>query len=181
MGRFGKLPAPTIDGVDITISDRVVTAKGPKGELNMTIPRTVKIEKTDEGVFVTPGKQTKQALSDQGTTRSLLMNLMQGVKDGWDKKLEVNGPGYRAEVRGKTLVMMLGFSHPVEFEAPEGIGFTVEKNLITVSGSDKELVGLIAAKIRDTRRPNVYTGSGVKYADEVVRRKAGKQAAAKSE
>lgn len=179
MGRFGKLPVIVPEGVEVTISDGVVVAKGPKGELSVKVPRTVKVEKTEEGLLVSALKQTKQSLSDQGTVRSLLINITQGVKDGWKKQLEVSGPGYRAEVRGKNLVMMLGFSHPVEFEAPEGITFSVEKNLITVEGSDKDAIGLLAAKIRDTRKPNVYTGSGIKYADEQIRRKAGKQAAAK--
>ena len=181
MGRFGKLPVEIPEGVQISISDGSVVIKGPKGELNLSLPKTVKVKQEDEGLVVDPLRDTKQALSDQGTTRSHLLNIVMGLTEGWKKQLEINGPGYRAELRGKELVLSAGHSHPINFPAPDGITFTVEKNLITVEGIDKGVVGQTAAKIKDIRRPNVYTGAGIKYADEVLRRKAGKQAAAKAE
>lgn len=181
MSRFGKLPVQVPQGVQVSISDTSVVAKGPKGELSLSLPRTVKVEQVDEGLTVSAKKATKQALSDQGTTRSHLENIVSGVTEGWKKQLEINGPGYRAEVRGKDLVISAGYSHPINFPAPDGVSFTVEKNLITVDGTDKGIVGLTAAKIRDIRKPNVYTGAGIKYIDEVIRRKAGKQAATKGE
>lgn len=181
MSRFGKLPVTVPQGVQISISEDTVVAKGPKGELSLSVPRGVKVEQNEDGLSVTPKNSGKQARADQGSTRSHLVNIMQGVTDGWNKQLEITGPGYRAEVRGKDLVIAAGYSHPVNFAAPEGVSFTVEKSLITVLGNDKGIVGQTAAKIRDIRRPNVYTGTGIRYADEQVRRKAGKQAATKGE
>ncbi len=179
MSRFGKLLVPVPEGVQISNSDDSFVAKSAKGELTLALSRNVVVEQTEEGLIVKPKNSTKQAKADQGSTRSHLLNIMQGVTDGWKKQLEINGPGYRAEVRGKDLVISAGYSHPVNFPAPDGISFTVEKNLITVLGTDKGVVGQTAAKIKDIRKPNVYTGTGIKYADEVIRRKAGKQAAAK--
>jgi large subunit ribosomal protein L6 len=181
MSRFGKLPVTVPQGVQISISDGLVVAKSSKGELTMAVPKTVKVEQSEEGLLVTPTNSSGQARADQGSTRSHLLNIVQGVTDGWKKKLEITGPGYRAEVRGKDLVISAGYSHPVNFPAPAGVSFSVEKSFITVEGNDKEVVGQTAAKIRDIRRPNVYTGTGIRYADEQVRRKAGKQAATKGE
>lgn len=179
MSRFGKLPVPVPQGVEVDSSEGRFVVKGPKGELSLSVSRNISINKTEEGLIVEPKNTSKQTKADQGSTRSHLLNMVQGVTDGWQKKMEINGPGYRAEVRGKDLVISAGYSHPVNFPAPEGISFTVEKNLITIEGTDKGVVGQTAAKIKDIRRPNVYTGTGIKYADEVLRRKAGKQAAAK--
>ena len=181
MSRFGKLPVQVPQGVQVSISDGTVVAKGPKGELSLQIPRSVKVEQGGDGLMVSPKNSSRQAQADQGSIRSHLLNIVQGVTDGWKKQLEITGPGYRAEVRGKDLVIAAGYSHPVNFPAPEGVNFAVEKSLITVAGNDKEVVGQTAAKIRDIRRPNVYTGTGIRYADEQVRRKAGKQAATKGE
>lgn len=181
MSRFGKLPVAVPQGVQVSISDGTVMAKGPKGELTLNLPKSVNVEQKEEGLVVDSKSTSRQARADQGTTRSHLFNIVQGVTVGWKKQLEITGPGYRAEVRGKDLVVSAGYSHPVNFPAPEGIGFLVEKAIITVEGTDKEVVGLTAAKIRDIRRPNVYTGTGIRYADEVVRRKAGKQAATKGD
>lgn len=179
MSRFGKLPVPVPQGVEVDSSEGRFVVKGPKGELSLSVSRNISINKTEEGLIVEPKNTSKQTKADQGSTRSHLLNMVQGVTDGWQKKMEINGPGYRAEVRGKDLVISAGYSHPVNFPAPEGISFAVEKNLITIEGTDKGVVGQTAAKIKDIRRPNVYTGTGIKYADEVLRRKAGKQAAAK--
>lgn len=177
MSRIGKNPIQIPQGVTVSIVDFVATVTGPKGVLSMKIHRLINVEQKDSQLIVAPtsGKESaKEAGALWGTTRANLANLIKGVTEGFEKKLELQGVGYRAEVKGKNLVLHVGYSHPVEFAAPEGIAFAVEKGVITVSGIDKQLVGEIAAQIRKTRKPEPYKGKGVRYLGEVVRRKEGK-------
>lgn len=176
MGRLGRLPVSLPTGVKAEINGSEVVVSGPKGTLKRVFPALVEIVSGEEGVSVSAKGNSKQSRAAQGSTRAHIANMVRGVSEGWSKKLEISGPGYRAEVRGKDLVLMVGYSHPVTINAPEGISFSLEKNVITVDGPDKEVVGHVSALIRDSRRPNPYTGSGIKYSDEVVRRKVGKQA-----
>lgn len=176
MGRLGRLPVSLPQGVKAEINGLEFVVTGSKGTLKRSFPALVTISSAEEGLAVAAKGSSKQARAAQGSTRAHIANMVQGVSDGWSKKLEINGPGYRAEVRGKDLVLSVGYSHPVIISAPEGITFSMEKNVVTVEGIDKEVVGHVSALIRDSRRPNPYTGSGVKYSDEVVRRKVGKQA-----
>ena len=177
MARFGKLPVSVPEGVTVSGVGGKLVVKGPKGELARVMPSKVKVDTKDGELTVTSKDDSDSARALQGTIRSHILNMIHGVTEGWAKALEIEGAGYRAEVSGKDLVLNVGYSHPVTIAAPEGISFGVEKNVVTVSGADKEVVGQIAADIRKTRTPNVYTGSGIKYQDEEVRRKAGKQAA----
>ena len=179
MSRFGNLPVQIPEGVQLDISNSAVGIKGSRGELSVRIPASIKVEQVEGNLIITTKNSNKQAQADQGTTRSHLVNTVMGVTEGWKKQLEISGPGYRAEVRDKDLVVAAGYSHPINFPAPEGISFSVEKSLITVEGIDKGVVGQTAAKIKEIRKPNIYTGSGIKYLGEQIRRKAGKQAAAK--
>jgi len=173
MGRFGKLPVELKDGVKAVIDGAKVSIAGPKGNLSRVFRGKIKIVLNEEGIVV-EGRAPAAAV--QGSARAHIANMVHGVVEGWKKELEVSGPGYRAEVRGKDLVLMVGYSHPVTIAAPEGVVFGVEKNIIRVEGVDKEVVGQTAALIRDTRRPSPYTGSGIRYTTETVRRKVGKQA-----
>ncbi len=175
MSRVGRMPIAVPAGVTVDIAENNhVTVKGPKGTLEKTLPIEMTISKEGEEITVTRPNDLKKMKALHGLTRSLLANMVKGVTDGYEKKLEVNGVGYRAAKQGKKLVLNLGFSHPVEMEDPEGIETKVEGNNITVSGIDKEKVGQFAAEIRDKRRPEPYKGKGIRYADEVVRRKVGK-------
>lgn len=176
MGRLGKLPVQLTGGVTYEVKDSAVVVTGPKGSLTRKLPREVELSLGEDGIVVTQKGNSKVAKAGQGSTRAHIANMVRGVSEGWKKQLEINGPGYRAEVRGKDLVLSVGYSHPVIVSAPEGITFTLEKNIVTVDGFDKEKVGHVSALVRDTRRPNPYTGSGIRYTTEVVRRKAGKQA-----
>ncbi|OGM33377.1 50S ribosomal protein L6 [Candidatus Woesebacteria bacterium RIFCSPHIGHO2_01_FULL_44_21] len=176
MGRFGKLPVKVPVEVKVTITDNGITVAGPKGTLERTFPRLVKVAESEGNIVVEQMGGSKAARAVQGATRAHIANMVSGVLTGWKKQLEVSGPGYRAELRGRDLVLMVGHSHPVVISAPEAINFVVEKNVITVEGANKDEVGHISALIRDSRRANPYTGFGVKYTDEVVRRKVGKQA-----
>ncbi len=175
MSRIGRMPIAVPAGVTVDIAENNhVTVKGPKGTLEKTLPSEMEIKKDGEEITVTRPNDLKKMKSLHGLTRSLLANMVTGVTDGYEKKLEVNGVGYRAAKQGKKLVLNLGYSHPVEMEDPEGIETKVEGNNIVVSGIDKEKVGQFAAEIRDKRRPEPYKGKGIRYADEVVRRKVGK-------
>lgn len=178
MSRVGSQPIPIPSDVTVTINDSHVHVKGPKGELEHTLPEGVAIEEKDEELVVSVKKETSQLKALWGTNRALIANMVEGVKEGFEKKLEIHGVGYRAEVAGITLKLNVGFSHVVEIEAPEGISFAVEKNVITVSGIDKVLVGETAARIRRVRKPEPYKGKGIRYQGEYVRRKQGKKAAA---
>lgn len=179
MGRLGKLPVEVPQGVEVKIDRDSIEIKGPKGSLSRSFTRNIDVKKTDEGITVTNKNESKQSRMMQGTIRAHIKNMIHGVTEGWSKQLEVNGPGYRAESQGNKISLTLGYSHPVVIDGRDGMNFSVEKNVITVEGPDKEDVGHIASLIRSARKPNVYTGSGIKYVDEQVKRKAGKQAGAK--
>ena len=175
MSRVGRMPIAIPAGVTVDIAENNhVTVKGPKGTLEKTLPQEMEIVHEGETIEVKRPNDLKKMKSLHGLTRSLLANMVVGVTDGYTKKLEVNGVGFRAAKQGKKLVLNLGFSHPVEMEDPEGIETKVEGNNITVSGIDKEKVGQFAAEIRDKKRPEPYKGKGIKYADETIRRKVGK-------
>lgn len=176
MSRLGKQPIKIADGVEVKLSPTEAVVKGPKGELSVRISRKVTVEQKDGELILSIANPDDGAM--WGTTWSNLKNAIEGVSKGYEKKLEINGVGYRANAQGKKLVMNLGFSHPVEMEAPEGVEFAVEKNLITVSGFDKQKVGQFAAEIRAKKKPEPYKGKGIKYIDEHIRRKAGKKAVA---
>ncbi len=177
MARFGKLPVVLPENVNAEVGADLVVIKGPKGQLEKSFnSRLVEIEVKDKELCVKTKKANKEAEMLRGSMRSHLANMVKGVTEGWSKSLEINGAGYRAEVSGSKLVMSLGYSHPVEVVMPQGVTAKVEKNIITVEGADKEVVGHISAIIRLARKPEPYKGTGIKYVDEVIRRKAGKQA-----
>ena len=176
MSRIGRLPVAVPAGVEVKIAENnVVTVKGPKGTLEKALPVEMSIKLEDGHVVVTRPNDLKKMKSLHGLTRSLIHNMVVGVSEGYTKELEVNGVGYKAAKQGKKLVLSLGYSHPVEMIDPEGVETVLEgQNKITVKGIDKEKVGQYAAEIRDKRRPEPYKGKGIKYADEVIRRKVGK-------
>ena len=175
MSRIGRLPVANPAGVTVEIKENNhVTVKGPKGTLERVLPAEMEIKQEDGHVVVTRPNDLKKMKSLHGLTRTLIQNMVVGVSEGYTKTLEVNGVGYRAAKQGNKLVLSLGYSHPVEMEDPEGISSAVDGNKIVVSGIDKEKVGQYAAEIRDKRRPEPYKGKGIKYADEVIRRKVGK-------
>ena len=175
MSRIGRMPIAVPAGVTVEIAENNhVTVKGPKGTLERTLPSEMTIVKEGEVITVTRPNDLKKMKSLHGLTRTLLNNMVVGVTTGYTKVLEVNGVGYKVSKAGKTLTLNLGYSHPVVMEDPEGIESTVADNKITITGIDKEKVGQYAAEIRDKRRPEPYKGKGIKYADEVIRRKVGK-------
>ncbi|MDE7431782.1 MAG: 50S ribosomal protein L6 [Lachnospiraceae bacterium] len=176
MSRIGRMPIAIPAGVTVDVAENnKVTVKGPKGTLERVLPEEMSIKVEGEEVLVTRPNDLKKMKSLHGLTRTLIANMVTGVTDGYEKVLEINGVGYRAQKQGKKLVLSLGYSHPVEMEDPEGLETVVEgTNKITVKGIDKEKVGQFAAEIRDKRRPEPYKGKGIKYADEVIRRKVGK-------
>ena len=175
MSRVGKKPIPVPEKTKITYKDRVITVQGEKGTLTRTIHPNVDLEIENDTITVTMQAETQENRALQGLTRSLVDNMVTGVAKGFEKVLEINGIGYRASLSGNTLVLNLGFSHPVNFELPDGIAATVDKNnTVTLSGINKELLGQTAASIRSLRPPEPYKGKGIKYADEYVQRKAGK-------
>ena len=176
MSRIGRMPVAIPAGVTVTIAENnKVTVKGPKGTLERVLPEELTIKEEDGHVVVSRPNDLKRMKSLHGLTRTLINNMIVGVTNGYEKVLEVNGVGYRAAKQGKKLTLNLGYSHPVEMEDPEGIETVLEgQNKITVKGIDKEKVGQYAAEIRDKRRPEPYKGKGIKYADEVIRRKVGK-------
>ena len=176
MSRIGKQPIKIPEGVDVNIDQDEIKIKGPKGELIQEIPDEIKVETKDNEILVSLKKKTKNSSALWGLLRTLIANMIEGVINGYQKQLEIEGVGYRVVLEGDKLVLSLGFSHPVEVKAPQGIEFKVEKNLITVSGIDKQLVGQIAADIRAKRKPEPYKGKGIHYLGEVIRRKAGKKA-----
>ena len=175
MSRIGRLPVAVPAGVEVKVAENnVVTVKGPKGTLERVLPAEMTIKVEDGHVVVTRPNDLKKMKSLHGLTRTLIQNMVIGVSQGYEKTLEVNGVGYRAAKQGKKLVLNLGYSHPVEMEDPEGLESTVDGNKIIIKGIDKEKVGQYAAEIRDKKRPEPYKGKGIKYADEVIRRKVGK-------
>ena len=176
MSRIGRMPVAIPAGVTVTIAENnFVTVNVPKGTLERELPVEMNIKEEDGHIVVTRPNDLKKMKSLHGLTRTLINNMIHGVTEGYEKVLEVNGVGYRAAKQGKKLVLSLGYSHPVEMEDPEGIETVLEgQNKITVKGISKEKVGQYAAEIRDKRRPEPYKGKGIKYADEVIRRKVGK-------
>lgn len=176
MSRIGKKPILIPEGVEVNIEDNKVTVKGPKGELQEEVRPEIKVEEKEGKIFISPQRETKKTKAFWGLFRALIFNMVKGVTEGYEKKLQIEGIGYRANLEGEKLVLHVGFSHPVEIKQPQGINFLIEKNIITVSGVNKELVGQVAAKIRKVRPPEPYKGKGIRYVDEVVRRKAGKKA-----
>ena len=175
MSRIGRMPIAVPAGVTVVIAENNhVTVTGPKGTLERTLPSEMTIVLEGEVITVTRPNDLKKMKSLHGLTRTLLNNMVVGVTTGYTKVLEVNGVGYKVSKAGKTLTLNLGYSHPVVMEDPEGIESTVADNKITITGIDKEKVGQYAAEIRDKRRPEPYKGKGIKYADEVIRRKVGK-------
>jgi large subunit ribosomal protein L6 len=177
MSRIGKLPVPVPSGVEVTLDDRHVTVKGPKGTLSHTVASPITVARDEDGaVTVTRPDDERESRSLHGLTRTLIANMVTGVTQGYEKKLEIVGVGYRVLSKGPTqLEFQLGYSHPIVFDAPEGITFTVEgPTKFGVAGIDKQLVGEVAANIRKLRKPEPYKGKGVRYAGEVVRRKVGK-------
>ncbi len=175
MSRIGKMPIAVPAGVTVEIAENnKVTVKGPKGTLERVLPAELEIKQEGAEVVVSRPNDLKRIKALHGLTRTLIHNMVIGVTDGYEKKLEVNGVGYRAAKQGKVLNLSLGYSHPVEMTDPEGIETVVEGNVITVKGIDKEKVGQYAAEIRTKRPPEPYKGKGIKYADEVIRRKVGK-------
>ena len=176
MSRIGRMPIAIPAGVTVTIAaNNVVSVKGPKGELVRELPVEMEIKEEEGKIIVTRPNDLKRMKSLHGLTRTLIANMITGVTAGYEKKLEINGVGYRASKAGKKLTLNLGYSHPVEMEDPEGIETVMEgQNIIIVKGIDKEKVGQFAAEIRSKREPEPYKGKGIKYADEVIRRKVGK-------
>ena len=174
MSRIGKLPIDIVSGVTITVDSDVITVKGPKGELTVPHLSDVTVATDDGKATVTRKDDERIAKAQHGLQRALLANAVEGVTKGFEKKLEVNGVGFRVATSGNVLDMSLGFSHPVKYTAPEGIALSNDKMVITVSGIDKQKVGQVAAEIRALKKPEPYKGKGIKYVDEVILRKAGK-------
>ncbi|MDQ1486946.1 MAG: large subunit ribosomal protein [Actinomycetota bacterium] len=176
MSRIGRLPIPVPSGVDVDITDRMVTVKGPKGTLTHTLAEPIVIEKGDDGsLLVTRPDDEKRSRERHGLSRTLVANMVTGVTDGFSKTLEIVGTGYRVQAKGSDLEFALGFSHPVNIPAPDGITFEVQApTRFVVRGIDKQKVGEVAANIRKLRKPEPYKGKGVRYQGEVVRRKVGK-------
>ena len=175
MSRIGRMPVAVPEGVTVDIKEEnVVTVKGPKGTLERTFPEEMEISLEDGSVVVKRPNDLKRIKSLHGLTRSLIANMVEGVSKGYEKTLEINGVGYRASKQGNKLVLNLGYSHPVEMTDPDGLETVVDGNKVIVKGISKEKVGQYAAEIRDKRRPEPYKGKGIKYIDEVIRRKVGK-------
>lgn len=180
MSRIGKAPIAVPAGVQVTLSGTEVKVKGPKGELKRDIRPEIRVRQEDSTLHVERTSEDRNVRSLHGLSRTLVANMVKGVTDGFERKLEIIGVGYRAAVEGEKLVMQLGYSHPVEIPIPKGIQVTVFKNTaLTVTGYDKQALGDFVSYVRDRRPPEVYKGKGVKYAGEVIRRKAGKAAGKK--
>ncbi len=178
MSRIGKMPVKLPEGIQANIEDGFIIVKNSKGELKQKIHELVIVEIKDGNITVdVKNKDSKKEKAFWGLFRSLINNMVEGLEKGFEKKLEVNGVGYKVSVSGQKLVLNVGYSHSVEMEMPEGIKAEVEKNLITISGIDKQKVGEVSANIRKVRKPEPYKGKGIKYIDEIIRRKEGKSAA----
>lgn len=176
MSRLGKQPTAIPSGVEVTFDKGVLSVKGPKGTLTRTVPALVSVAIADGTVTVAPSKQTDEARVLWGTIAAHVRNMVTGVTEGFKKELEIEGVGYRAEAQGKSLKLNVGYSHPVVLDTPEGVELSVEKNLITVTGADKEVVGQFAADVRKVREPEPYKGKGIHYVGEYIIRKQGKKA-----
>ena len=177
MSRIGKKPIQIPQGVEVKIDGSKVAVKGAKGELSQEFRPEIKIEIKENQILVFPQKEGRQTQALWGLTRALVANMVKGVTEGFEKKLEIQGVGYKAEIKEEGLVLSVGYSHLVKIKIPEGISILVEKNIITISGIDKGLVGQTAAIIRKTRPPEPYKGKGIRYVGEIVKRKVGKRAA----
>ena len=176
MSRIGKLPIAIPKGVTVNASGSNVSVKGPKGTLSLAVHPQVKVTTEGNEVVCSRADDSRQSRAAHGLMRAQVANMVTGVSTGFQRKLEINGVGYRAEVSGKKLVLQLGYSHPVEYALPEGVTAAVEKNLVTLSAIDKQLLGATAAKVRSFRPPEPYKGKGIKYLEETILRKAGKAA-----
>lgn len=174
MSRIGKLPVKIPSGVTITVDDQMIVVKGSKGQLEQPLLDRVDVKVEADTLTVTRINDEKMSKAQHGLTRALINNMVIGVSQGFEKKLEVNGVGFRVNGGGQSLEMALGYSHPVKYQAPEGVALTVDKMTITVSGINKQQVGQVAAEIRSLKKPEPYKGKGIKYADEQILRKAGK-------
>jgi large subunit ribosomal protein L6 len=179
MSKIGRLPITIPSGVTLTIAGRLITVKGPKGELTYATPAKISVKQEENKVVVERSSEDKPVRALHGLTRALIANMVTGVSVGFTKTLELVGTGYRARMEGTTLVLSLGFSHEIKFPSPEGIAIKVDNtNLITLTGSDRQAVGQAAAVIRAYKKPEPYKGKGIRYTGEIVRRKAGKAAKA---
>lgn len=178
MSRVGKKPIIIPEGVEVEVNGQQVIVKGPKGEILRQFQPEVRIEVGDKKASVLLSKEGKEAWAIWGTVRAILNNMIKGVKDGFERKLEVEGLGFKISLSGGNLELYVGFTHPIKIEPPQGIKFSVEKNIITVSGIDLEKVSQVAAKIRSMRKPEPYKGTGIRYQGEQIRRKVGKKAVA---
>ena len=178
MSRIGKKPVTIPSGVNISLKDGLLAVKGPKGELKRQIPDLVKVKVEKTAVTVERGGNEPATRARHGLVRALVQNMVDGVTKGFERRLEINGVGYKAEVAGDKLNLSLGFSHPIAYPLPKGISAKVEKNLLTLAGIDRELLGQTAAKVRSFRPPEPYKGKGVKYIEETIKRKVGKTGAA---
>ena len=177
MSRIGRQPIAVESGVNVTVGASAVSVKGPKGNLEHSLPNGIKVALTDGQIVVSRRDDSKPQRSLHGLIRALLANAVHGVTKGFEKKLEIHGIGYSAEVKGKSVAFKLGYSHPINFPIPGGVEIKVDRNTLTVSGYDRQQVGQVAAEIRDLRRPDVYKLKGIRYAGEQLRKKAGKAGA----
>ncbi|HOZ16258.1 MAG TPA: 50S ribosomal protein L6 [Candidatus Portnoybacteria bacterium] len=176
MSRIGKQPIVIPLGVEVRVDGDLIIVKGKKGELAQKLVPEIKVEIKDKVIVIQESQKTKKSSALWGTFRALINNMIQGVHDGFQKKLVIEGIGYKVALNGNKLILSLGFSHPVEIEAPKGIEFKIEKNTIIVSGADKQVVGQTAANIRIQKKPEPYKGKGIRYDNEIIRRKDGKKA-----
>lgn len=179
MSRIGKRPVEIPEKVNVTINDRLVEVKGPNGSLSYTHNVEVEVAQEEKTLVIKPVDSSNKSRALWGLTRTLLSNMVEGVTKGFTKTLEFNGVGYKAAISGNKLTLNLGYSHPIDYELPEGVSAKVNRNVIEISGANKELVGFTAAKIRSFRPPEPYKGKGIKYSDETIIRKAGKAGAKK--
>ena len=177
MSRIGKKVIAIQGGIEAMVASGKISVKGPKGELTMNLPVGVMVDISNELITVKPLSDSKQDRSSWGTCRAKIANMVNGVTSGYEKKLEIEGVGYRASVEGRELTLTMGFTNPVKINAPEGVTFAVQKNVIIVSGIDKEAVTLTAAKVKAVKPPEPYKGKGIRYQGEKIRRKVGKKAA----
>jgi len=177
MSRIGRKVLPLPKGVTISQKAGAISVKGPKGELSKPLPEGISVKTEADKLQVLRADDSRQNRSKHGLMRAHLANMVKGVTDGWNRELEINGVGYRAEVAGDTINMALGYSHPIAFKLPKGVTAKVDKNRVTLSSADRDLVGQTAAKVRELRPPEPYKGKGVKYVEEVIKRKVGKAGA----
>jgi len=177
MSKIGKKPIEISQNVMVTVETPMVKIKGPKGELSFKISREIEVKLDGKQLLILPVGKSKKVPALWGTTRAIIANMVTGVEKGFEKKLEIEGVGFKAQIQGNDLVLNLGFSHPVIFKPPESVKVNVEKNIITISGISLEMVGQVAANIRALKKPEPYKGKGIHYVGEVIRRKAGKKVA----